>query len=276
VYLNRLRGRRLGHPEGTTVLVEAAAGENWDGLVRWSLRQGLSGLENLSLIPGLAGAAPVQNIGAYGVELADVLESVCAWDWTRGDWRVFSNEECRLSYRDSRFKSEEADRFLITSIRLRLSTVFHPKLDYAGIREQLAKTGVAKPGAIDVCEAVTTIRQQKLPDPAVTPNAGSFFKNPLVSTEQAHALQLKYPGLPAWPGSHHDTKLSAAWMIEHCGWRGHRKGEVGVSEQHALVLVNHGNGQGADVLNLADAIIDSVRQEFGVCLMAEPKIVQYR
>ena len=275
VYLNRLRGRSLGRVDGTTVLVEAAAGESWNDLVRWSLEKGLSGLENLSLIPGLAGAAPMQNIGAYGVELADVLESVRTWDWVAGERRVFNNDECHFSYRDSRFKSKQADRYLITSIRLRLSTIFQPKLEYAGISEQLKASGILKPSARDVSDAVVKIRQTKLPDPAVTANAGSFFKNPLVAAEQASALTRKFPMLPAWHGRNDHTKLSAAWMIEHCGWRGHRRGDVGVSDQHALVLVNYGDGRGSEILKLADAIIDSVREEFGVQLITEPKIVQF-
>jgi UDP-N-acetylmuramate dehydrogenase len=276
VFLNRLHGRSLTCRDDGSVLVECAAGENWHELVQWTLQQGFSGLENLSLIPGLAGAAPMQNIGAYGVELADTLESVRAWDWADGQWRTFSNEECHFGYRDSRFKSEQPDRYLITSIRLRLSNDFHPKLDYAGIQEELEMAEIARPTAKDVSNAVVKIRQRKLPDPVVTANAGSFFKNPLLSAKDADALKREFPGLPVWPAGDGLSKLSAGWMIETCGWRGHRQGHVAVADQHALVLVNSGGASGSEILDLANDIVRSVNEKFCIRLQKEPRIVRFR
>jgi len=275
VFLNRIAGRHIVDEQADHVLVEIGAGEDWHGLVRWSLARGYSGLENLSLIPGTAGAAPLQNIGAYGVELAAVLDSVTAWDWRRSSWVNFDREECRFGYRDSLFKSARPDRYLITSIRLRLDRVFHPVLDYAGLREELAAMGVARPTARDVSEAVMRIRRRRLPDPATTGNAGSFFKNPVVDRAAAESLQARYPGLPAWPQQADRVKLSAAWMVEYCGLKGLREGDAQVSEQHALVLVNRGAATGAQIISLAHRIRAAVADAFGLQLEPEPRLVEF-
>ena len=273
VILNRVRGKRIVEDLGGDVIVEASAGENWHHLVLWTLDQGLSGIENLSLIPGLAGAAPLQNIGAYGVELADVLESVQAVDLLSRERRVFDNAQCRFAYRDSRFKSADAGRFLITGIRLRLQRGFTPRLAYSGIVEELASMGIAAPNARQVSDAVIRIRQRKLPDPAVTGNAGSFFKNPVVSRSTAERLSGDFPGLPVYP-SGEDVKLAAAWMIENCGWKGRSMGQAAVSEKHALVLINKGAASGAEILALADAIRESLLDRFEIELQPEPLIVR--
>ena len=272
VFLNRISGKDIISEHDGSVLLEVGAGENWHQLVRWSLDQGLSGLENLSLIPGLAGAAPIQNIGAYGVELSSVLELVTAWDWKTSNWVIFNRDECCFGYRDSLFKSVETDRYLITSIRLRLNRQFRPHLDYAGLRDALSSMGVDQPEAKQVSDTVIQIRQQKLPDPAVTGNAGSFFKNPVVSMDEAELLRSRFPGLPTWPAGADRAKLSAAWMIDHCGWKGFQENGAAVSSQHALVLVNLGQASGRQILELSRKIADSVAQDFDVTLEPEPKI----
>lgn len=273
VLVNRLPGKRIVDDADGGVLVEAGGGENWHRLVMWSLDQGLCGLENLSLIPGLAGAAPIQNIGAYGVELSDVLESVQALDLKAGQYRVFSNADCRFGYRDSVFKTDEAACLMIVGIRLRLRRRHLPRLEFNGLAEELFSAGQSHPTARQVSEAVIRLRLRKLPDPGVKPNAGSFFKNPVVSQSRAQTLKQTYADLPVFPLDDGMCKLSAAWMIEHCGFKGRREGDAGVSERHALVLVNHGNASGRDILALADNITESVWQRFEIRLQTEPRII---
>lgn len=274
VILNRVTGRKIVEDSDSEVLIEACGGENWHQLVLWSLEQGLSGIENLSLIPGLAGAAPMQNIGAYGVELADVLHSLQALDLETGAHCEFDRENCQFAYRDSRFKSTDAGRYLITRIRLSLQRRFTATLTYAGLGEELQSMGIEQATAKQVSDAVIRIRQRKLPDPEVTGNAGSFFKNPVVDHTVADLLLKDFAGLPVYAIDNGETKLSAAWMIEHCGWKGYREGDAGVSDQHALVLVNHGNASGRQLLDLANTISASVKSRFGIDLKPEPDIIQ--
>ena len=274
VILNRVTGKKIITESDGQVLIDACGGENWHQLVLWSLDQGLTGIENLSLIPGLAGAAPMQNIGAYGVELADVLESVQAIELKTGQIHEFQKAECRFGYRESRFKTTDAGRFLITRIRLRLNRTFTPKLNYAGIVDELQAMEISNPSARQVSEVVIRIRQRKLPDPAIVGNAGSFFKNPVVDRATADLLAVDFPGLPLYPMNDDRVKLSAAWMIDHCDWKGHREGDAGVSDQHALVLINFGNASGRHILELATAIGDSVKRTFGVELQPEPRIIK--
>lgn len=256
--------------------VRVAAGENWNSFVHWSLARGFAGLENLVLIPGSVGAAPIQNIGAYGAQVGEFIHLVEAWDTLHAQWVQLDQEACRFGYRDSLFK-HEPDRYLITAVQLRLPLLHELRLDYAGIREELQAMGVELPVAADVANAVIAIRRRKLPDPDVLGNAGSFFKNPIVSQAQADALLVDYPTLPVFRGDAvHNRKLSAAWMIEACGWKGHRDGDAGVSAAHALVLVNHGEATGAQLLALARKIADSVRTRFGVAIEPEPKIIGAR
>jgi UDP-N-acetylmuramate dehydrogenase len=275
VYHNAILGRAVVEDGADHGLLEVGAGENWHGLVRWTLEHGYSGLENLSLIPGLSGAAPLQNIGAYGVELASVLERVTAWDWQRCTWASFSREDCRLAYRDSLFKSGAPDRYLITSIQLRLNRIFVPRLDYAGLREELSAAGIARPSALDVSDAVMRIRRRKLPDPTVSGNAGSFFKNPVVDAGRAEVLLEQHPGLPAWPAGPGRTKLSAAWMVEHCGLQGLSHGDAAVSRQHALVLINRGAATGTDIIRLSRQVQSVVAGAFGIALEPEPRLVEF-
>lgn len=271
VILNHVTGRRIIQDSEDAVLLEASAGENWHQLVLWSLQQGLSGIENLSLIPGLAGAAPMQNIGAYGVELADVLDSVKTIDLQNGKTRTFQKTDCQLAYRNSRFKSSDAGKYLITSIRLRLARKFKPVLTYKGLGEELYSMGLKTPTAKQVSDAVIRIRQRKLPDPNIIGNSGSFFKNPLVNHAIAEQLKKEFAGMPVFPAGT-GTKLSAAWLIEKCGWKGRSMGGAAVSEQHALVLINRNQATGAEILQLADAIGESVRERFGIVLEPEPLI----
>jgi UDP-N-acetylmuramate dehydrogenase len=258
--------------DGDTVIVQAAAGEAWDPLVRWTLSQGLAGLENLALIPGTVGAAPIQNIGAYGVELRDCFDSLDAINLGSGTARSFSADDCAFGYRDSVFKHADGADWLVTAVRLRLSRTPDLKLDYGEIRAELTEARIVAPTPTDVADAVTRIRRRKLPDPAVIGNAGSFFKNPLIEPALAAALSAREPGLPCWP-SGDQIKVSAAWMIERCGFKGMRVGDAGVHERHALVLVNHGHARGSDILALARQIRGAVETRFGIRLEAEPMVV---
>ena len=291
-----LRGRRIVADEAGTVIVEAAAGENWHDFVCWTLDQGLSGLENLSLIPGTVGASPIQNIGAYGVEMRETFDSLEAVDRRSGARRRLVAEDCRFGYRDSVFKHTEGAHWLILSVRFRLSRRFEPRLDYGELRAELAvaapadgapqagDAGVhgAKLDARAVAAAVVAIRRRKLPDPAVLGNAGSFFRNPVVDAAQAEALARLHPDMPRHPADDPGSgvaqrlgvKLSAGWLIDRCGWKGVREGDAGVHERHALVLVNHGAATGEQILALAERIRASVRERFGVELAPEPTIVR--
>ena len=257
---------------GAQVRVRAEAGAQWHRLVMWSVEQGLSGLENLALIPGSVGAAPIQNIGAYGVEAGERIVAVDAWDRVAGAPVRLDREACAFGYRDSAFK-RQPERWIITAVEFELSRGVRPQLDYAGLADELQAMGVAAPGPREIAAAVTRIRQRKLPDPARVGNAGSFFKNPLVPEAQADALRAAHPALPVFPAGEGARKLSAAWLIDACGWKGAREGDAGVSAAHALVLVNHGNATGLQLLDLARRIAASVQARFGVVLEPEPRLV---
>ena len=255
-------------------LLRAEAGRNWHSLVGWTLDRGLEGLENLALIPGTVGAAPVQNIGAYGVELDTMIEAVEAWDTVAREMVVLPREACGFAYRDSVFKSGPGHgRHVITAVRFVLPREHELVLHYPGVREELAALGHAVPTARDVHDAIASIRRRKLPDPAVLGNAGSFFKNPIVDSAFAEGLRTLHPTLPTYPAAPGQTKLSAAWLIEQCRWRGHREGDAGVADSHALVLVNHGHASGTQLFALAERIRDSVTQRFGVTLEPEPHVI---
>ena len=258
--------------DGSTARVRVAAGENWHGFVRWSLQHGLMGLENLALIPGTVGAAPIQNIGAYGAEVSEFIVGVEAFDRRRDEFVQLDNAACGFDYRDSLFKREPA-RFIVTAVDFALPRRRPLRLDYAGVRQELEAMGVKEPTPVNVATAVENLRRRKLPDPAIIGNAGSFFKNPLLSAERAAALLAAHPALPNWPGSGRTVKVSAAWLIETCGFKGVRDGDAGVSEKHSLVLVNYGQATGAEVWALATRIRDAVAQRFGVTLEPEPLIL---
>jgi UDP-N-acetylmuramate dehydrogenase len=251
--------------------LRVGAGENWHALVRWTLSHGYCGFENLALIPGTVGAAPIQNIGAYGTELGEFVVAVHAWDRVRATPVVVSCDECGFAYRDSVFK-REPDRWIVTHVEFRLPTDRPLVLDYAGVREELEAMGCDAPTHPDVATAVERLRRRKLPDPAQIGNAGSFFKNPVVARTVADALARRHPGMPRWDAGS-AAKLSAAWLLEQCGFKGYREGDAGFSERHALVLVNHGDATGADLWALAQRAQGTVEKQFGVRLEPEPRIV---
>ena len=270
----RTRGLEIldAHAPGDAAIVRAAAGEAWDDFVHWTLAHGLCGLENLALIPGSVGAAPIQNIGAYGVEVGEFVHAVQAFDRHTGAMISLDRTACGFGYRDSLFK-REAGRYLIAAVDFLLPRVRALKLDYDGVREELAAMGVAAPDARAVAHAISRVRTRKLPDPVATGNAGSFFKNPIVSAVSAATLKNEHARMPLWPLANEQAKLSAAWLIETCGLKGFRDGDAGVSDQHALVLINYGAASGAQILALARHIQQSVFARFGVTLEPEPLIV---
>ena len=259
--------------DGLTAIVRVDAGVQWHALVLWTLQQGLMGLENLALIPGTTGAAPIQNIGAYGIEVGEFVHAVETWDRSAGVITRLDRSNCAFAYRDSLFK-RVPDRHIVVAVEFALPRQRALKLDYAGIPEELQAMGISAPTFRDVAEAVIRIRSRKLPDPAVVGNAGSFFKNPIVPTVLADELQQRHAGLPVFRGDAADNrKISAAWMIEQSGWKGFREGDAGVAASHALVLVNHGAATGAQLLSLARRIADSVHTRFGVAIEPEPRII---
>ncbi|MGH8160465.1 MAG: UDP-N-acetylmuramate dehydrogenase [Rhodanobacter sp.] len=258
--------------DGDSARIAVAAGERWDDFVRWTLGQGYAGLENLILIPGTVGAAPIQNIGAYGCEVAEFIESVEAWDIRERRVVTLDHATCAFAYRDSLFKHEPG-RYIVTAVRFMLPRSRPLRTDYAGINEQLARMGVDKPAPFHVAEAVVHLRTSKLPDPSVIGNAGSFFKNPIVDATLAESLKREHPGLPAWPQPDGRCKLSAAWMIESAGFKGLREGDAGISNRHALVLVNHGKATGPQLWALAQKVMLGVQQKFGVQLEPEPVVI---
>lgn len=256
-----------------SVCVSVAAGESWHDWVLHALEQGWHGLENLALIPGTVGAAPVQNIGAYGVELKDHVDHVEAWDTVSRTWLRLGAAECRFGYRDSIFKHELAGRALITRVAFRLSTRPDVRCGYADLQQTLALRGITEPAPRDVFDAVCAVRSAKLPDPAVLGNAGSFFRNPVLSAADAARLLAAHPDAPHYPAADDTVKFAAAWLIDQGGWAGRRVGDAGVHERQALVLVNHGHASATALLALARAIQDDVYARYGVSLEPEPLIL---
>lgn len=264
------RGVRVVSEKAAQVVVEAEAGEPWHGFVEHCLELGLVGLENLSLIPGTVGAAPMQNIGAYGVEIKDVFHSLTALDRQTGEVRDFLGHECAFGYRDSLFK-QHPGRWLILRVRFALTRDGALNLDYGPVRQRLQEQGITEPTAKDVSQAICAIRLEKLPNPAELGNAGSFFKNPVIPTAQAQALKARYPGLVAYPQGD-EVKLAAGWLIEQAGWKGFREGDAGVHRLQALVLVNYGGATGRQLQALALRIQADIAERFGVELEMEPNL----
>ncbi|MEO8492429.1 UDP-N-acetylmuramate dehydrogenase [Pseudomonas sp.] len=263
------QGIRVLQDDGVHVVVEAEAGEAWHPFVLWTLAHGFCGLENLSLIPGTVGAAPMQNIGAYGIEIKDVFSGLTALDRQTGELRDFNLQDCQFAYRDSLFK-HQTGRWLILRVRFALSRASHLKLDYGPVQQRLAAQGISEPTPSDVSQAICSIRREKLPDPAQLGNAGSFFKNPLVSQALATELQALYPDLVAYPQPDGQMKLAAGWLIDKAGWKGFREGDAGVHALQALVLVNYGTATGHDIANLALRIQQDIAERFKVNLEMEP------
>lgn len=266
-------GRELVSEDADAWIVRAGAGENWHDFVGWTLAQGWPGLENLSLIPGTVGAAPIQNIGAYGLEVGERLHAVTAWDFVRREFVTFSADDCRFGYRDSVFKQNGwhlDGRLAITEVTFHLPKRWQPLTRYADIAGELAAQQIEMPTARQIADAVIAVRQRKLPDPAQIPNAGSFFHNPVLDAAVAESLLAKYPTLPHYPQADGRVKLAAGWLIEQAGWKGKNLGPVGMFEKQALVLVNRGGATGRDVLALMQAVQRDVRAQFGVELKPEP------
>jgi UDP-N-acetylmuramate dehydrogenase len=270
-------GRRLVAETAKTWVVEAGAGENWHDFVTWTLEQGWPGLENLALIPGTVGASPVQNIGAYGVELQDRFDSLDAIDLLTGRVFTLNAAQCAFGYRDSVFKHASdfglAGRALILRVRFALPKPWKPVLGYLDLERKMAETGIAAPDARQICEWVCAIRRAKLPDPAVIGNAGSFFKNPTVTPEQCADIIARDPKVVHYPMPDGSIKLAAGWLIDACGWKGKSVGQASVYEKQALVLVNRGGATGGQVMTLARAIQTSVYERFGIRLEPEPVVV---
>jgi UDP-N-acetylmuramate dehydrogenase len=270
--LIRFPGIEILEESTESVRLKVGAGENWHALVEWTLGRGFYGLENLAFIPGLAGAAPIQNIGAYGVELSSFLTCVHVCDIASGAERILQADECELGYRDSVFKRALRDKVIVTALELKLSKKASVNIAYPALRSCFAATDHFEPTPEQVFSAVVDIRKTKLPDPSLEPNAGSFFKNPIVAADMAADLCERYPGLPAYPQEGALVKLPAAWMIEHCGWKGKKLEGVGVHPKHALVLVNYKSKGGEQLLALAQEIARDVRANFGIDLEIEPRI----
>ena len=276
-----IKGRRLVAETAKNYVVEAGAGEDWHDFVRWTLEQGYPGLENMALIPGTVGAAPVQNIGAYGVELQDRFDSLDAVDLQTGQIFTLNAAQCAFGYRDSVFKHSAAGssglglagRALITHVRFALPKPWKPVLGYADLERRMSEEAVTQPSATQLFDWVCAIRRAKLPDPAVIGNAGSFFKNPTVTPEQCADIIARDPKVVYYPLLDGSIKLAAGWLIDACGWRGKTVGHAGVYEKQALVLVNHGEATGGEVMTLARAIQTSVYERFGIRLEPEPVVV---
>ncbi|MEK7224913.1 MAG: UDP-N-acetylmuramate dehydrogenase [Bacteroidota bacterium] len=273
VLKNEINGIELLHEDEEYVYVRAGAGENWHQFVLYCISRNWAGLENLSLIPGNVGASPMQNIGAYGVELEDVFFSLEAFHLEERKIFLFSKNDCEFGYRNSVFKEQYKDQFAIVSVtfRLRKHPVFNTS--YGAINEELEKMGVKDLSIQAISQAVINIRSSKLPDPKLIGNAGSFFKNPEISLDKCQELQSQFPGIIAFPFGGNKMKLAAGWLIEQCGWKGQRKGDAGCHERQALVLVNYGNAKGQDILDLSDEILQSVKKKFGVALEREVNIL---
>jgi UDP-N-acetylmuramate dehydrogenase len=266
-------GRRVVEARDDAWIVEFGAGESWHEAVAWALEQGCPGLENLALIPGSVGAAPVQNIGAYGVELADRFDSLDAVDLVTGRTVTLTRQACHFGYRDSVFKQHLAGKSVITHVRLRLPRPWQPVLGYLDLQRRIDETGLTEPDAHTVFEWVCAIRRAKLPDPARIGNVGSFFKNPVVSAEQCRDIIDLNPELVHYPMPDGSVKLAAGWLIDACGWKGKGVGGAAVYEKQALVLVNRGAATGSEVVTLARAIQESVYGRFGIRLEPEPVVV---
>jgi UDP-N-acetylmuramate dehydrogenase len=268
-----IKGKSLIEERADCWIVEAGAGENWHEFVQWTLTKGYPGLENLALIPGCVGATPVQNVGAYGVETKDRFESLEMFDLTTGEQRRLVADECAFAYRDSVFKQALKDRAVITSVRYRLPKPWQRNVEYADLQRMADAQNKPHPTAQEIFDWVSAVRRAKLPDPAITGNAGSFFKNPIVPNSLADRLAAAYPKLVRYPVNNTHAKLAAGWLIDAAGWKGRTMGHAAVHDQHALVLVNRGEATGEAVMALARAIQADVLAKFEVNLEPEPILV---
>lgn len=273
VLLNEVPGLHVVREDDDHVWLKAGAGVVWHDLVMYAVGKGWGGIENLSLIPGKVGAAPMQNIGAYGVEIKDTFDSLEALRVADGEVIVFDRMACRFGYRESFFKREGKDRFVILSMTLRLTKRHVLNTSYGNIQQELERMHITRPTITDVCNAVIAIRRSKLPDPAVVGNAGSFFKNPVVPIALAEKIRSEYPDAVSYPAGSGEVKLAAGWLIEKAGWKGHRANQHGVHDRQALVLVNYGGASGKAIYDLSEQVLRSVQERFGVELEREVNII---
>lgn len=273
VVKNNLRGIEVVSENNESVIVKAAAGEVWHQFVMWCIEKGFAGIENLSLIPGCVGASPMQNIGAYGVEIKDVFESLEAVDLSNGTLRVFNKDECKFGYRESVFKREFKNQFIIVSVSFRLSKAAKINTSYGAINNELQVMGISSPSIKDVSQAVINIRSSKLPDPKALGNAGSFFKNPEVSKSEYERIKKNFPEIVAYPLENGNYKLAAGWLIENSGLKGYSKGNAAVHDKQALVLVNKGEAKGNEIYDLSEYVLQTVFAKFGVNLEREVNII---
>jgi UDP-N-acetylmuramate dehydrogenase len=272
VLKNNIKGIELIHENAEEVYVKAGGGEIWDDLVGYTVNKGWGGLENLTYIPGTVGAAPMQNIGAYGVEQENCFHALEAFELESGIIKTFTREACEFGYRESIFKGRLRDKYFILNVtyRLRKHPILH--LSYGAIQQKLREKGILNPIIKDIADAVKEIRKSKLPEVGIIGSAGSFFKNPVVPASQCIGLTQQFPEIPYYPQSGAGLKLAAGWLIDQCGWKGYRKGDAGCYPLQALVLVNYGEATGAEILNLSDRIIESVFQKFGILLEKEVNV----
>ncbi len=282
VVFNKLKGIEILAEDSTVVTIRAMGGEMWHDLVTFAVDRGYWGIENLSFIPGTVGAAPMQNIGAYGAELKDILKNVEAVNVSNGEKKIFSREECEFSYRDSIFKNKLKGKYFITAITVMLGKAEKKNINYKVLQEYLKKNKIEIRNSKDISNAVEAIRRNKLPDPAIIPNAGSFFKNVFVKPSELKKLQKIYPEMPyfnepssiaALTDKEEIVKIPAGWLIEQCGWKGKRLGNVGVHEKQALVLVNYGGANGFEIVELANKIIADVKEKFNLGLVPEVNLI---
>lgn len=273
VLINQIKGIEVFEETDDYVIVDVCSGENWHDFVMYSLDQGWYGLENLSLIPGLVGASPIQNIGAYGVEVKDFILSVTAVYLDSGKAFTLEKSEINFGYRNSVYKQELKGKFFICNVRLKLSKHAEVNVKYKALIDELAARGIDNPSPKDISDAVIAVRQSKLPDPAEIGNSGSFFKNPVVDLNVLEKIQKTYKGVPNYPAEDGKVKLAAGWLIEKAGWKGFREGDIGVHTKQALVLVNYGKGRGKDIKTLSERIIEDVESKFGLTLETEVNIL---
>ncbi len=276
ILLNEIQGKEIIEEKGDRIVLHVKGGEKWHDLVMWAVENNYGGIENLALIPGKTGTAPIQNIGAYGVEIKDVINKVYAYDFKTGEEVVFSKDDCRFGYRDSIFKKpENKNRYFITGIDIEVSRANHKlNTSYGAITKLLNEKGIHTPKPKDIAEAVIEIRRTKLPDPQQIGNAGSFFKNPIVSKEKFEAIRKLYPDMPYYKIDARHIKIPAGWLIEKAGFKGKRFGNTGVHDKQALVLINLGNASGKEVKNLAEKIIAEINKKFGIQLQPEVNFIE--
>lgn len=272
VLQNQMRGISVEREDEEHIWVTVRSGEVWHEFVLHAIENNWAGIENLALIPGTVGAAPMQNIGAYGVEARETIDSVTGWHWEEKEFITYSNAACRFGYRDSIFKHELKDKLFISAVTFKLNKKTNYNVSYGAIEQELEKMQVKDLSIRAIADAVISIRRSKLPDPKQIGNAGSFFKNPTITGEHFELLQTNYPHIPSYPVSDTMIKVPAGWLIEQCGWKGARRGETGVHEKQALVLVNYGNAKGADIWSLSDDILESVKERFGIELEREVQV----